>query len=177
MSNMPIVDFIAKWQPILTTWNSAVEDPQFAEDCWAVGFEMDGGRSITAIDPALFQNFIPGYEQSITGVDATHIDNGHFDVRHEDGSGTRFYDAIQYHAPRGEYQTYEDANGNSWYGIRGEACVERKPVYENGQPVYDGDRLRTVSVPGVRYNNTPTVYSTPEPHDIGEQRAPNRRKI
>ena len=51
MSNMPIVDFIAKWQPILTTWNSAVEDPQFAEDCWAVGFEMDGGRSITAIDP------------------------------------------------------------------------------------------------------------------------------
>ena len=32
-------------------------------------------------------------------------------------------------------------------------------------------------IPGVRYNNTPTVYSTPEPHDIGEQRAPNRRKI
>ena len=138
---------------------------------------FESGDGSGDYNQALFQNFIPGYEQSITGVDATHIDNGHFDVRHEDGSGTRFYDAIQYHAPRGEYQTYEDANGNSWYGIRGEACVERKPVYENGQPVYDGDRLRTVSVPGVRYNNTPTVYSTPEPHDIGEQRAPNRRKI
>ena len=51
-NNMTINDFIAKWQPILTaSWTGAAEDPQFAEDCWAVGFEMDGGRSITAIDP------------------------------------------------------------------------------------------------------------------------------
>ena len=137
---------------------------------------FEAGESAADYNQALFQNFMPGYEQSITNVDNSHIDSGHFEVRHEDGSGTRFYDATQYQAPRGEYQTYEDSNGNSWYGIHGEATVDRKPVYENGQPVYDGDRLRTVNVPGVRYSNTPTAYGTPEAHEIGEQRAPNRRK-
>ena len=137
---------------------------------------FEAGESAADYNQALFQNFMPGYEQPITNVDNSHIDSGHFEVRHEDGSGTRFYDATQYQAPRGEYQTYEDSNGNSWYGIHGEATVDRKPVYENGQPVYDGDRLRTVNVPGVRYSNTPTAYGTPEAHEIGEQRAPNRRK-
>lgn len=137
---------------------------------------FEAGESAADYNQALFQNFMPGYEQSITNVDNSHIDSGHFEVRHEDGSGTRFYDATQYQAPRGEYQTCEDSNGNSWYGIHGEATVDRKPVYENGQPVYDGDRLRTVNVPGVRYSNTPTAYGTPEAHEIGEQRAPNRRK-
>ena len=137
---------------------------------------FEAGESAADYNQALFQNFMPGYEQPITNVDNSHIDSGHFEVRHEDGSGTRFYDATQYQAPRGEYQTYEDSNGNSWYGIHGEATVDRKPVYENGQPVYDGDRLRTVNVPGMRYSNTPTAYGTPEAHEIGEQRAPNRRK-
>ena len=137
---------------------------------------FEAGESAADYNQALFQNFMPGYEQPITNVDNSHIDSGHFEVRHEDGSGTRFYDATQYQAPRGEYQTYEDSNGNSWYGIHGEATVDRKPVYENGQPVYDGDRLRTVNVPGVRYSNTPIAYGTPEAHEIGEQRAPNRRK-
>lgn len=137
---------------------------------------FEAGESAADYNQALFQNFMPGYEQPITNVNNSHIDSGHFEVRHEDGSGTRFYDATQYQAPRGEYQTYEDSNGNSWYGIHGEATVDRKPVYENGQPVYDGDRLRTVNVPGVRYSNTPTAYGTPEAHEIGEQRAPNRRK-
>ena len=138
---------------------------------------FESGEGATDYNQALFQNFMPGYEHPITSVDDSHVDSGHFEVRHEDGSGTRFYDATQYQAPRGEYQTYEDSNGNSWYGIHGEATVDRKPVYENGQPVYDGDRLRTVNVPGVRYSNTPTAYGTPEAHEIGEQRAPNRRKI
>lgn len=49
---MTIKSFIKKWQPILTAWeNSSVEDPQLAEDCWAVGFDMDGGRSIVALSP------------------------------------------------------------------------------------------------------------------------------
>ena len=138
---------------------------------------FESGEGAADYNQALFQNFMPGYEQPITSVDDSHVDSGHFEVRHEDGSGTRFYDATQYQAPRGEYQTYEDSNGNSWYGIHGEATVDRKPVYENGQPVYDGDRLRTVNVPGVRYSNTPTAYGTPEAHEISEQRTPNRRKI
>ena len=137
---------------------------------------FESGEGAADYNQALFQNFMPGYEHPITSVDDSHVDSGHFEVRHEDGSGTRFYDATQYQAPRGEYQTYEDSNGNSWYGIHGEATVDRKPVYENGQPVYDGDRLRTVNVPGVRYSNTPTAYGTPEAHEIGEQRTPNRRK-
>ena len=137
---------------------------------------FESGEGAADYNQALFQNFMPGYEHPITSVDDSHVDNGHFEVRHEDGSGTRFYDATQYQAPRGEYQTYEDSNGNSWYGIHGEATVDRKPVYENGQPVYDGDRLRTVNVPGVRYSNTPTAYGTPEAHEISEQRTPNRRK-
>ena len=137
---------------------------------------FESGEGATDYNKALFQNFMPGYEHPITSVDDSHVDSGHFEVRHEDGSGTRFYDATQYQAPRGEYQTYEDSNGNSWYGIHGEATVDRKPVYENGQPVYDGDRLRTVNVPGVRYSNTPTAYGTPEAHEISEQRTPNRRK-
>ena len=137
---------------------------------------FESGEGAADYNQALFQNFMPGYEHPITSVDDSHVDSGHFEVRHEDGSGTRFYDATQYQAPRGEYQTYEDSNGNSWYGIHGEATVDRKPVYENGQPVYDGDRLRTVNVPGVRYSNTPTAYGTPEAHEISEQRAPNRRK-
>ena len=138
---------------------------------------FESGEGATDYNQALFQNFMPGYEHPITSVDDSHVDSGHFEVRHEDGSGTRFYDATQYQAPRGEYQTYEDSNGNSWYGIHGEATVDRKPVYENGQPVYDGDRLRTVNVPGVRYSSTPTAYGTPEAHEISEQRTPNRRKI
>ena len=48
---MTIFDFITKWQPILTHWTTAAEDPQFAEDCLACGFEMDGGSSITALSP------------------------------------------------------------------------------------------------------------------------------
>lgn len=137
---------------------------------------FESGEGAADYNQALFQNFMPGYEHPITSVDDSHVDSGHFEVRHDDGSGTRFYDATQYQAPRGEYQTYEDSNGNSWYGIHGEATVDRKPVYENGQPVYEGDRLRTVNVPGVRYSNTPTAYGTPEAHEISEQRTPNRRK-
>ena len=44
-------EFIQKWQPILTHWNGAAENPQFAEDCWSCGFEMDGGSSLVALCP------------------------------------------------------------------------------------------------------------------------------
>ncbi len=48
---MTIKSFIKKWQPILTTWTGAAEDPQFAEDCWAIGFEMDCGNSLAEAFP------------------------------------------------------------------------------------------------------------------------------
>ena len=137
----------------------------------------EAGADAVAYNQAQFHSFMPGYESPITTVDGSMSDQGQFEVRHEDGSGTRFYDSAQYSAPRGDYQTYEDANGHQWYGIHGDAAVERRPVYENGQPVYDGDNVRTVNVESVRYKTTPTRYGEPEVRDLSDERAPNRRKI
>ena len=135
------------------------------------------GADAAAYNQAQFHSFMPGYENPITSVDGSMSDQGQFEVRHEDGSGTRFYDSSQYSAPRGDYQTYEDANGHQWYGIHGDVAVERRPVYENGQPVYDGDNVRTVNVESVRYKSTPARYGEPEARDLSDERAPNRRKI
>ena len=138
---------------------------------------FEAGADAAAYNQAQFHSFMPGYESPITTVDGSMSAQGQFEVRHEDGSGTRFYDSAQYSAPRGDYQTYEDANGHQWYGIHGDAVVERRPVYENGQPVYDGDNVRTVNVESVRYKTTPTRYGEPEVRDLSDERAPNRRKI
>ncbi len=135
-------------------------------------FETDDGAG--EYNAALFRSFMPGYEEQISDVESR---DGQIEVQNADGSGTRFYDSTQYERPRGEYEVYEDSNGNSWYGIHGEASVEKRPAYEDGEPVYDGERLRTVNVPSVRYKNTPSAYEIPKAHDIREQKAPNRRKL
>ena len=128
-----------------------------------------------AYNQATFQNFMPGYEESVYGVDGSQRMDGYFEVRHENGSGTMFYDTAQFAPPRGDYQVYEDINGNQWYAIRGEAAIERKPVYENGKPVYEGDNVKSVSVETVRYRNTPNRYE--EPRERGEiDTKPPRRK-
>ena len=102
---------------------------------------------------------------------------GHFEVRHEDGSGTTFYDSSQYAAPRGDYQVYEDANGNSWYGIHGNASVERRPVYENGEAVYGADgNVKTISVETVRYNSTPSRYAEPTKRNMDNVEQPRRKR-
>ena len=44
-------EFISKWEPVLTVWNRNAEDPQFADDCWALGFELDCGRSYAEACP------------------------------------------------------------------------------------------------------------------------------
>ena len=44
-------EFISRWEPVLTAWNINAEDPQFADDCWALGFEMDCGRSYAKAFP------------------------------------------------------------------------------------------------------------------------------
>ena len=87
-----------------------------------------------------------------------------------------FYDTSQYAAPRGDYQVFEDARGGQWYAIRGEAAVERKPVYQDGKPVYDGDSVRTVSVETVRYKNTPSRFGEPKPRNHGEIKPPRRKR-
>lgn len=89
--------------------------------------EFESGDAATMYNQAQFQQFMPGYEQQISSVDGSGRADGRFEVRHENGSGTMFYDTTQYAAPRGDYQVFEDARGGQWYAVRGEASVERKP--------------------------------------------------
>ncbi len=72
-----------------------------------------------------------------------------------------FYDTAQY-APPAVTIRYEDVHGGQWYAVHGEAAVERKPVYENGKPVYDGDNVRTVSTEAVRYKKHTVRYGEPK---------------
>lgn len=137
---------------------------------------FEQGEAAFAYNQAQFQQFMPGYEQQVSSVDGSGRKDGHFEVRHENGSGTMFYDTSQYAAPRGDYQVFEDARGGQWYAIRGEAAVERKPVYQDGKPVYDGDSVRTVSVETVRYKNTPSRFGEPKPRSHGEMKPPRRKR-
>ena len=138
--------------------------------------QFEAGDAAESYNQATFQNFMPGYGEQVYQVDGSHRQDGHFEVRHEDGSGTRFYDTAQYAAPRGDYQVFEDAHGSQWYAIRGEATVERRPVYEQGHAVYDGDKLRTETVETVRYKQTPAKYSAPEKRGDIERKPPRRKQ-
>ena len=138
---------------------------------------FEEGVSANDYNHAQFENFMPSYDQPITSVDGSGSEHGHFEVRHEDGSGTTFYDASQYTTPRGDYQVYEDANGNSWYGIHGTASVERRPVYEDGEAVYGADgNVKTVSVETVRYSGTPSRYAEPSRRDMSSTQSPRRKR-
>ena len=120
-----------------------------------------------------FRNFMPGYETDITSVSES--SDGRFEVRHEDGSGTRFYDSNQYDVPRGDYTTYEDSSGHSWYAVNGTPTVERRPVYENGEPVYNGDNIRTVNVESMKYRGEPSRFSGPRERAETIGREPRRK--
>lgn len=124
--------------------------------------DFETGEQALAYNRASFQNFMPGFEQQVTTVDGSHREEGHFEVRHTDGSGTQFFDTTQYAAPRGDYKVYEDAKGQQWYAIHGEPAVERKPVYLNGKAVYEEGKLKTTNVETVRYKSTPTLYQKPQ---------------
>lgn len=140
--------------------SSGVDWYAMQQQAEAPAFEQ--GEAATAYNRAAFQEFMPGYEHQVSHVDGSHREDGHFEVRHADGSGTAFYDTARYAAPHGDYQVYEDSQGQQWYALRGEAAVERKPVYENGKPVYDGESVKTVSVETVRYKSTPSRFGEPK---------------
>ena len=137
--------------------------------------QFETGDAAAAYNQAAFQNFMPGYDLPVSQVDGQHRQDGHFEVRHEDGSGTKFYDTTRFAAPRGDYQVFEDARGAQWYAIRGEAAVDRKPVYENGKPVYDEGKLRTINVETVRYKQTPARFAEPEKRGDIERKPPRRK--
>lgn len=137
---------------------------------------FESGEAAQAYNQAQFQTFMPGYEQQVAFVDGSQRADGHFEVRHNDGSGTMFYDTARYSPPRGDYQVYEDARGSQWYAIHGDPAVERRPVYENGKPVYDGENVRTVSVETVRYRAAPSRYGDPAPRGEMEIKPPKRKR-
>lgn len=136
---------------------------------------FESGDDAASYNQATFQSFMPGYAQQISSVDGKFVSDGRFEVRHEDGSGTMFYDSTRYSAPHGAYEAYSDVNGKSWYAIHGSPSVERVPVYENGSPVYDGDNVRTVQRETIRYGSAPSKYGEPKAR-IGEAHKPNRKK-
>ena len=138
--------------------------------------QFESGVDAAQYNQALFRDFMPGYEGQVAQVDGSHSQNGHFEVRNTDGSGTAFYDTGRYAAPRGEHQVIEDSSGGQWYAIRGEAAVDRKPVYENGRAVYDDGKLRTVSVETVRYRQTPNRFADPKKRSDIERKPPRRKQ-
>ena len=137
---------------------------------------FEQGDAADAYNQAAFRDFMPGFEPQVTQIDGTHREDGHFEVRHTDGSGTAFYDTARFAAPRGDYQVYEDVKGQQWIAIHGDASVERKPVFEHGKPVYDGDNVQTVSVESVRYKSTPSRFKEPGKRTDNGIKAPKRKK-
>ncbi len=133
------------------------------------------GEASGAYNSALFGQFMPGYEQSVVSIDSSRASDGVLEVRHDDGSGTAFYDRTLYQPPRGDYHVYEDSRGSQWYAISGTPAVERRPVYEDGKPVYDADGLRTVNVETVRYKAAPTPYGKPAQRPKGERKPPRKK--
>ena len=137
--------------------------------------EFESGAEAAQYNQSAFRSFMPGYDGQVSQVDGSHRQDGHFEVRNADGSGTVFYDTARYAAPRGDYQVMEDSRGNSWYAIRGEAAVDRKPVFENGHAVYDDGKLRTVSVETVRYRQTPARFAEPKKRTDIDRKPPRRK--
>lgn len=129
-----------------------------------------------AYNQAQFRSFMPGYETQPAYVDTSRARDGVIDVRHEDGSAMRFYDHTQFQSPRGDYTVYEDKRGGQWYAIPGTPVVERRPVYEGGKPVYDGDQVKTTQVEAIRYKSTLTRYADPQPRDMSEKKPPKRKQ-
>ena len=137
--------------------------------------EFETGDEAMIYNQAAFREFMPGFEQQITSVDGSQRSDGHFEVRHEDGSGTMFYDTAQYDAPRGDYQVFEDRDGHQWFAVHGEPVVERKPVYDNGKPVYDERGVVSTNVESVRYRSTPSRFGDPKQRDDTQTKPPRRR--
>ncbi|MCI8672749.1 MAG: hypothetical protein HFI89_04570 [Lachnospiraceae bacterium] len=136
----------------------------------------DGGEAL-AYNQAQFQAFMPGYAgEAPSGFDGSGRNEGRFEVRHEDGSGTMFYDSSRYAAPRGDYRDVEDVNGGRWYAVHGQAAVARRPVYENGKPVYGSGGVKTTSVETVSYGAAPKRFEAPKERGHTDIKPPKRKQ-
>ena len=148
----------------------------YAMDPQAQAPRFEQGDAANAYNQALFRQFMPGYDQPAAQFTGDVGQNGRFEVRNMDGSGTAFYDTARYQAPRGEYRVVEDSRGGRWYAIQGQGALERRPVYENGKPVYDGEKIRTVMVETVRYRQLLTRHTPPEKRGDIQRKTPRRKR-
>lgn len=137
---------------------------------------FEAGEEAAAYNRAMFQDFMPGYAQPVTAVEGENREDGHFAVRHADGSGTAFYDTAIYAPPRGDYQVYEDKRGQQWIAIHGTPGVEQRPVYQDGKPVYENGSMKTVKVETVKYGTTPGKYSAPRKRAKSEMKPPRKKR-
>ena len=118
---------------------------------------------------------MPGFDQPVVSIDSSRAGDGILEVRHEDGSGTAFYDRTMYQQPRGDHRVFEDSRGGQWYAIHGTPAVEQRPVYQDGKPVYEGEKLQTMAVETVRYKTTPARYGEPARRPSRERKAPKKK--
>ncbi|OLA41159.1 MAG: hypothetical protein BHW36_09635 [Firmicutes bacterium CAG:24053_14] len=72
-------------------------------------------------------------------------------------------------------QVFEDRDGHQWFAIHGESVVERKPVYDNGKPVYDERGVVSKNVESVRYRSTPSRFGDPKQRDDTQTKPPRRK--
>ena len=129
-----------------------------------------------AYNQAQFHQFMPGYEQQISSINAARQSDGILEIRHPNGTGTAFYDNTMYKTPRGDYKIYEDNKGGKWYAVDGTPTVERRPVYEDGKPVFDGDEMKTVNVEGMKYKTIPEKFNEPKKRDSNAGKAPRKKQ-
>lgn len=137
---------------------------------------FEAGEEAAEYNRAMFQDFMPGYAQPVTAVEGENREDGHFAVRHADGSGTAFYDTAIYAPPRGDYQVYEDKRGQQWIAIHGTPGVEQRPVYQDGKPVYENGSMKTVKVETVKYGSTPGKYPAPRKREKSEMKPPRKKR-
>ena len=121
--------------------------PQFAD-----------GAGNEAYNQALFGQFMPSFDQPIQSIDTSRASDGVLEVRHQDGSGTAFYDRTMYQTPEATISRCRILMADSGMPSAARLLWSSRPVYQDGKPVYDGDKLRTYQVESVRYKTTP--YST-----------------
>lgn len=147
----------------------------YAMNQQAVIPSFETGDGSEAYNNALFQSFMPGYEGNISSVNMDVTGKGQIEIRNDDGSAVRFYDSSQYQAPRGEYVNYEDSNGGHWYAVNGEVSVTKVPEYEDGKPVYTGNKMKTRMTEKISYRNAPSRYREPSRRENSVSERPRRR--
>lgn len=132
-----------------------------------------------AFDAAQFHSFMPGFSpaSAISSLSPAQQSDGYFEVLHQDGSGTRFYDCSQYGSPRGDYKVYEDSTGHQWFAIDGTPAIDHVPMTDSkGQPLYENGALKTTPKPTIRYRSVLTRFASPEKRNPLQPIQPPKRK-